>query len=118
VPYTFGYLPTGWQAIGVTQTPAQSSTMLSVVFLHQGRWPTRIRTERGGNARRPEERPPGRPQDSDQIWFELAVQLQICSLVPLTVPLPTASRHLPEFALTSSPFAASDHCWAPVPLQV
>jgi hypothetical protein len=36
VPYKLGWLPKGWQAIGVSQTPAATSSFLSSVFLHQG----------------------------------------------------------------------------------
>jgi hypothetical protein len=36
VPFRLGYLPTGWQAIGVTQTDARISTSRSLVVLHQG----------------------------------------------------------------------------------
>jgi hypothetical protein len=36
VPYKFGYLPKGWQAIAVTQTPSAVSTWNSAVILHQG----------------------------------------------------------------------------------
>lgn len=36
VPYTFGYLPGGWQAVSVRQTPADTSEIVSDVFLHQG----------------------------------------------------------------------------------
>jgi hypothetical protein len=36
VPYKLGYLPKGWQAVGVSQTPAATSSMLSSVYLHQG----------------------------------------------------------------------------------
>jgi len=36
VPYKLGYLPTGWQAIAVSQTPAQFGPPSSVVVLHRG----------------------------------------------------------------------------------
>jgi hypothetical protein len=36
VPFTFRSLPTGWQAVGVTQTPASLGTAQSAVLLHQG----------------------------------------------------------------------------------
>jgi hypothetical protein len=36
VPYKFGYLPRGWQAVGVEQTPATISSEVSDVFLLQG----------------------------------------------------------------------------------
>jgi hypothetical protein len=36
VPYHFGYLPKGWQVVGVTQRDAKTSTLVSEVFLHQG----------------------------------------------------------------------------------
>jgi hypothetical protein len=36
VPYKLGYLPAGWQAVGVTQTPAATDSDMSAVYLHQG----------------------------------------------------------------------------------
>ncbi|HEY0534839.1 MAG TPA: hypothetical protein VGD29_24910 [Actinoplanes sp.] len=36
VPYKLGYLPKGWQAVAVTQTPVQTSTEMSSMYLHQG----------------------------------------------------------------------------------
>ncbi|MEV6630249.1 hypothetical protein AB0M54_05790 [Actinoplanes sp. NPDC051470] len=36
VPYRFGYLPDGWQAVAVRQTPADTSEFVSEVFLHKG----------------------------------------------------------------------------------
>jgi hypothetical protein len=36
VPYRLGYLPRGWQAVGVEQTAAKTSSEVSDVFLHQG----------------------------------------------------------------------------------
>jgi hypothetical protein len=39
VPYKLGYLPKGWQAVGVSQTPAATSSEMSTVFLHQGPLP-------------------------------------------------------------------------------
>jgi hypothetical protein len=36
VPYRLGYLPKGWQAIAVTQTPLQTSTTMSSIILHRG----------------------------------------------------------------------------------
>ena len=36
MPYTFGYLPAGWQPIAVTETAADLSTTVSEVFLHDG----------------------------------------------------------------------------------
>jgi hypothetical protein len=36
VPYKLGWLPTGWQAVGVSQTPAATSSGVSTVYLHQG----------------------------------------------------------------------------------
>ncbi|MFI6074251.1 hypothetical protein ACIA5C_22080 [Actinoplanes sp. NPDC051343] len=36
VPYKLGYLPKGWQAVAVTQTPVATSTSLSTLILHPG----------------------------------------------------------------------------------
>jgi hypothetical protein len=36
VPYKLGYLPKGWQAVALTQTPVETSTTMSALILHPG----------------------------------------------------------------------------------
>lgn len=50
-------------------------------------------------------------------WLGPPLQVQISRRVPLAVPRPVASRHLPEGVLTTVPSGRRLHCWAPVPLQ-